>query len=67
MPPTMTSRAGVALVVLLLAGPALLVAIAPRIGFVCAAASVAVLVYLVLRNERRGGPGSPGSEDSRRG
>ncbi len=41
-------------VLLLLFGPAVLSVVAPRAGLVSAACAVVVLVWLVLRNERRG-------------
>ncbi len=42
-------------VALLLVGPAVVVTFAPRAGFATAVAAVVILVYLVLRNEGRGG------------
>ena len=48
----MRKPSAVVTVALLLFGPALITAVSRRAGFVSAAAAVAVLAYLVLRNER---------------
>ncbi len=46
-------RGAIVIVVLLLFGPAVLAAISRPAGLISGAVAVALLVYLVLRNERK--------------